>query len=159
LNYIAAGNSYCSQNTFDVHFGLGQETSIDSVIVFWPDGISEYFSGLVLNEINYLNRGAGIAILSTTSESFLPEIIRLYDPYPNPFNNSTTLEIQVAKDTKSNLSIYNLKGQEVATFNVQLQKSIMNHYKINFSDFPSGIYFVNIQSSEFSVMRKITLLK
>ncbi|MGY8781581.1 MAG: T9SS type A sorting domain-containing protein [Fidelibacterota bacterium] len=35
----------------------------------------------------------------------------------------------------------------------------MNHYKINFSDFPSGIYFVNIQSSEFSVMRKITLLK
>jgi hypothetical protein len=129
------------------------------VIVFWPDGISESFSGLVFNEINYLNRGAGIAILSTTSESFLPEIIRLNGPYPNPFNNSTTLEIQVAKDTKSNIYIYDLKGQEVATFYVQFQKSIMNHYKINFSDFPAGIYFVNIQSSEFSIMKKITLLK
>ena len=159
MNYVAAGNSYCSQNTFDVHFGLGQETIIDSVIVFWPDGISESFSGLVFNEINYLNRGAGIAILNNTSEPFLPEKIRLNDPYPNPFNNNTTLEIQVAKDTKSKLHIYDLKGQEVATFNVQLQKSIMNHYKINFSDLPSGIYFVNIQSSEFSVMRKITLLK
>ena len=159
LNFIGAGNGYCSQNTLDVHFGLGQETIIDSVIVFWPDGISESFSGLVFNEINYLNRGSGIAILSTTSESFLPEEIRLNDPYPNPFNNNTTLEIQVAKDTKSKLHIYDLKGQEVATFNVQLQKSIMNHYKINFSDFPSGIYFVNIQSSEFSVMKKITLLK
>jgi len=159
LNFIGAGNGYCSQNTLNVHFGLGQETIIDSVIVFWPDGISESFSGLVFNEINYLNRGSGIAILSTTSESFLPEEIRLNDPYPNPFNNNTTLEIQVAKDTKSKLHIYDLKGQEVATFNVQLQKSIMNHYKINFSDFPSGIYFVNIQSSEFSVMRKITLLK
>ena len=159
LNFIGAGNGYCSQNTLNVHFGLGQETIIDSVIVFWPDGISESFSGLVFNEINYLNRGSGIAILSTTSESFLPEEIRLNDPYPNPFNNNTTLEIQVAKDTKSKLHIYDLKGQEVATFNVQLQKSIMNHYKINFSDFPSGIYFVNIQSSEFSVMKKITLLK
>ncbi len=159
LNFIGAGNGYCSQNTLNVHFGLGQETIIDSVIVFWPDGISESFSGLVFNEINYLNRGSGIAILSTTSESFLPEEIRLNDPYPNPFNNSTTLEIQVEKDTKSKLHIYDLKGQEVATFNVQLQKSIMNHYKINFSDFPSGIYFVNIQSSQFSVMRKITLLK
>ena len=159
LNFIGAGNGYCSQNTLNVHFGLGQETIIDSVIVFWPDGISESFSGLVFNEINYLNRGSGIAILSTTSESFLPEEIRLNDPYPNPFNNNTTLEIQVAKDTKSKLHIYDLKGQEVATFNVQLQKSIMNHYKINFSDLPSGIYFVNIQSSEFSVMRKITLLK
>ncbi|MEE3204062.1 MAG: FG-GAP-like repeat-containing protein, partial [Candidatus Neomarinimicrobiota bacterium] len=151
LNFIGAGNGYCSQNTLNVHFGLGQETIIDSVIVFWPDGISESFSGLVFNEINYLNRGSGIAILSTTSESFLPEEIRLNDPCPNPFNNSTTLEIQVEKDTKSKLHIYDLKGQEVATFNVQLQKSIMNHYKINFSDFPSGIYFVNIQSSEFSV--------
>ncbi|MED5317088.1 MAG: FG-GAP-like repeat-containing protein [Candidatus Neomarinimicrobiota bacterium] len=159
LNFIGAGNGYCSQNTLNVHFGLGQETIIDSVIVFWPDGISESFSGLVFNEINYLNRGSGIAILSTTSESFLPEEIRLNDPCPNPFNNSTTLEIQVEKDTKSKLHIYDLKGQEVATFNVQLQKSIMNHYKINFSDLPSGIYFVNIQSSEFSVMRKITLLK
>ena len=159
LNFIGAGNGYCSQNTLNVHFGLGQETIIDSVIVFWPDGISESFSGLVFNEINYLNRGSGIAILSTTSESFLPEEIRLNDPYPNPFNNNTTLEIQVAKDTKSKLHIYDLKGREVATFNVQLQKSIMNHYKINFSDLPSGIYFVNIKSSEFSVMRKITLLK
>ncbi len=159
LNFIGAGNGYCSQNTLNVHFGLGQETIIDSVIVFWPDGISESFSGLVFNEINYLNRGSGIAILSTTSESFLPEEIRLNDPYPNPFNNSTTLEIQVEKDTKSKLHIYDLKGQGIATFNVQLQKSIMNHYKINFSDFPSGIYFVNIQSSEFSVMKKITLLK
>jgi len=159
LNFIGAGNGYCSQNTLNVHFGLGQETIIDSVIVFWPDGISESFSGLVFNEINYLNRGSGIAILSTTSESFLPEEIRLNDPYPNPFNNNTTLEIQVAKNTKSNIYIYDLKGQEVATFNVQLQKSIMNHYKINFSDLPSGIYFVNIQSSEFSVMKKITLLK
>jgi len=106
---------------------------LNSVIVFWPDGISESFSGLVFNEINYLNSGAGIAILSTTSGSFLPEIIRLNDPYPNPFNNSTTLEIQVAKETKSRLHIYDLKGREVAIFNVQLQKSIMNHYKINFS--------------------------
>ncbi len=159
LNFIGAGNGYCSQNTLNVHFGLGQETIIDSVIVFWPDGISESFSGLVFNEINYLNRGSGIAILSTTSESFLPEEIRLNDPYPNPFNNSTTLEIQVEKDTKSKLHIYDLKGQEVATFNVQLQKSIMNHYKINFSDFPSGIFFINIQSSEFSILKKVTLLK
>ena len=63
LNFIGAGNGYCSQNTFDVHFGLGQDTNIDSAIVYWPDGSAESFSDLIVNERNQLNRGLGNPLL------------------------------------------------------------------------------------------------
>ena len=93
------------------------------------------------------------------AEKVKDDIIAKSKEQANKIREDAGNQIQVEKDTKSKLHIYDLKGQEVATFNVQLQKSIMNHYKINFSDFPSGIFFINIQSSEFSVMKKITLLK
>ena len=159
LNFLGAGNGYCSQNTLDVHFGLGQETNIDSVIVYWPDGAAESFSGMTINEKNYLYRGAGNAILSSNYGSILPEIMHLSHVYPNPFNNRTTLEIQVRKDTECILYIYDIKGQAVSNVNVQLLKTVMNQVDLDFSDAPSGIYFIDIRSIEFSDIRKMTLLK
>lgn len=39
LQEIRAGDSFCSQNhNLTAHFGLGQSTSIDSIIVTWPTG-------------------------------------------------------------------------------------------------------------------------
>ena len=43
INYIAAGNGYCSQNTFDIHFGLDTINYIDSVKIIWPDNQDEVF--------------------------------------------------------------------------------------------------------------------
>ena len=79
--------------------------------------------------------------------------------YPNPFNNRTTLEIQVRKDTECILYIYDIKGQAVSNVNVQLLKTVMNKVDLDFSDAPSGIYFIDIRSIEFSDIRKMTLLK
>lgn len=35
-NYIASQTGHSSQNSFNVHFGLGPSTTIDSVVVAWP---------------------------------------------------------------------------------------------------------------------------
>ncbi|MBT3502877.1 MAG: T9SS type A sorting domain-containing protein [Candidatus Marinimicrobia bacterium] len=159
LNYISAGNGYCSQNTFDIHFGLGLNTSVDSVIVIWPDGINETFLGLVVNEINYLNRGNGISILSSSLEKYVPNNIQLNDLYPNPFNSSITLEIKVEEAIQSHINIYNLNGQLVESISVLLNESNMNQIKINLSDNSAGIYFVNINVGVYTFLRKITYLK
>ena len=41
---MVSGGSYCSQSDFRVHFGLGEMTKIDRVVVRWPDGTREAFS-------------------------------------------------------------------------------------------------------------------
>ena len=40
---VVSGASYCSQSDLRVHFGLGQATKIDRVLVRWPDGTREAF--------------------------------------------------------------------------------------------------------------------
>lgn len=35
---VRSGSTYCSQNSFDLQFGLGDATQIDSLEIRWPDG-------------------------------------------------------------------------------------------------------------------------
>ena len=159
LNFIGAGNGYCSQNTFEVHYGLGQELGIDSAIVYWPDGSAESFSDLIVNERNQINRGLGNSLLQSTYETTLPENVNISNVYPNPFNNHTTLEIKIEIESESIISIFDLQGQMIYTDNVQLKEKIINSFDLDLSGIPSGIYFINVNADEFSNVMKITLLK
>ena len=54
-----------------------------------------------------------IDLLSSTS--LTPCVVKLSQNFPNPFNPSTNIYISVDKDSKGNLMIFNIKGQEVRT--------------------------------------------
>jgi enediyne biosynthesis protein E4 len=45
LNQVSSQQSYCSENLF-LHFGLGNASLIDSIIVKWPSGINQYLTNL-----------------------------------------------------------------------------------------------------------------
>ena len=51
--------SYLSASDGRVHVGLGDQPQIDRVVVQWPDGVSEYFTGVEADHITTLKRGAG----------------------------------------------------------------------------------------------------
>ena len=51
--------SYLSASDGRVHVGLGDQPQIDRVVVQWPDGVSEYFTGVEADHIATLKRGAG----------------------------------------------------------------------------------------------------
>jgi hypothetical protein len=46
---VRSGESYGTVNTFKLHFGLGSNTSVDSVNVFWPSGASQTIYNLQAN--------------------------------------------------------------------------------------------------------------
>ncbi|MCL5028326.1 MAG: T9SS type A sorting domain-containing protein [Bacteroidetes bacterium] len=79
--------------------------------------------------------------------------------YPNPFNPSTEIKYSITKNSMVTLKVYNLLGQEVATLVNQEQKP--GNYIINFnaSQLASGVYMYRIQSGDFSLTKKMTLLK
>lgn len=47
---VHAGNNYVSQNPPEVHFGLGEATSVD-LIVRWPDGSEAVRAGVAANQL------------------------------------------------------------------------------------------------------------
>ncbi len=50
VNQLRAGTSYSAFNSLNMHFGLGSDTSIDSLIIKWPAGITDRYYDLNVNE-------------------------------------------------------------------------------------------------------------
>ncbi|MCZ7602049.1 MAG: S8 family peptidase [Melioribacteraceae bacterium] len=79
--------------------------------------------------------------------------------YPNPYNPTTTINYELAEDTKVVLKIYDILGREVAEL-VNEKKSAGIH-KVNFnaSHLPSGIYLYRMETEHYSDSKKMLLLK
>ena len=54
---VRGGGSYYSQNDMRLHFGLGQARVVDRVIVRWPNGLEESWSGLAIDRSHTLTEG------------------------------------------------------------------------------------------------------
>jgi len=92
--------------------------------------------------------------------SNFPNSIQLFQNYPNPFNPSTTIEYQLIKPEKVNISIYNLLGQKVAV--LVNKKQTAGNYKVEWdaSSFASGVYLYRFKTDQNYVeTRKLILLK
>lgn len=50
------------QHSIRCHFGLGANSTIDSVIVKWPSGIKQYVTGLTGNAFNTINEPSGACV-------------------------------------------------------------------------------------------------
>jgi flagellar hook assembly protein FlgD len=82
--------------------------------------------------------------------------------YPNPFNPTTTICYQLTNDSKVNLKVYNLLGQEVATL-LDGEKQAGYHQEVfNAARCASGMYVYRIvytnASGKQSSDRKTMLL-
>jgi hypothetical protein len=85
--------------------------------------------------------------------------------YPNPFNPSTTIKLDLAESGKIELKIYNIKGQKVKT--LMDAYSFKDHFEIiwkgvddNKKKVSSGQYFIKLKvNGEEKAVSKCVLLK
>ncbi len=84
----------------------------------------------------------------------------LLDSYPNPFNPSTTISIDLKESSFLDISIFDTLGREVAQIANSLHSSGHHEYSFNGSDITSGIYFVKVAAPHaLDQVRKIVLTK
>ncbi|HSD63058.1 MAG TPA: T9SS type A sorting domain-containing protein, partial [Ignavibacteriaceae bacterium] len=88
-----------------------------------------------------------------------PETFRLYQNYPNPFNPETIISFSLPEASNTSLIIFNSLGEEVAALvSGYLSGGI---HKINFhpGNLASGIYYYRLISGDYSMVKKMLLLK
>ena len=102
-------------------------------------------------------------ISSAETETQQPETFNL-ECYPNPFNSSVNLLININRTEEVTISIYNILGERVTQFyngNLKLGKNKFTWDGKNSSNnnLPSGIYFVVVKTFDNLKSIKLILLK
>ncbi|MGE5457699.1 MAG: T9SS type A sorting domain-containing protein, partial [Methanococcaceae archaeon] len=97
------------------------------------------------------------SIINAPVQKTIP--VTLLQNYPNPFNPTTTIKYSVAGQGKVSIFIYDLLGRVISK--LLDEEKPAGEYKItwNASACPSGIYFIRMQTGQFSQSRKIILMK
>ncbi len=104
----------------------------------------------------------GAALLRPTGEETgnnSPNKISLSQNFPNPFNPSTEISFSLAKDTKVNITVYDLLGKEAGVIVNEFKTA--GNYSVLFdgSKLASGVYFYRITAGDFTDIKKMILVK
>ena len=77
--------------------------------------------------------------------------------YPNPFNNSTTIQLTIPVESKVLLKVYNIFGQELQTLLNQKYSSGTYTIQFNGSELPNGQYLYRFETPAYSLTKKMIL--
>jgi hypothetical protein len=115
-------------------------------------------------KVDQIGDYAYLSFKRQSGDSPIPLITTLRPNYPNPFNPSTNIAFILAKDTKAQLDIYNVKGQKVKTLLNALLGKGKHTLEWNGKDeqgrpVSSGIYFSRLTTPEGSFVHKMMLMK
>ncbi|MCK4339068.1 MAG: T9SS type A sorting domain-containing protein, partial [Candidatus Cloacimonetes bacterium] len=152
--------------TFYLYFGgKNKSYKVNSVAVFDPVTSAFVDKPVYLDKDNFV-----IVRLNTEEAPEIPREFTLYQNYPNPVNNSTTICFFTTKNTKdTKIEIYNIKGQLVKCLECGESlstKATESLYSISWDGkdktgkfLASGIYFYKLISGNKSAIKKMVILR
>ena len=138
--------SLCSRAT--VKFSVIATDGIDTVKVTGDDRV------VFVNRYDYL---------STEGEG-IPTKFALHENYPNPFNPTTTLRFDLPELSNIKLTIFNMLGHKIRTYDMQNTPAGHHALKWNATNdygdpVGAGVYLYQLQAKDFVETRKMVLLK
>ena len=140
-----------------------------------PEGIKQIIrletnDELTIEDVVAGNRAGNSLLVNINHDTQItPDKFFVRQNYPNPFKNNTTIKYALAKKSEVKLTIYNIKGQRVRTFDRGEQESgfynvVWDGKDDNGRIVGNGIYLFKIKADindggTFSKVRKILLIK
>ncbi|MBS3944498.1 MAG: T9SS type A sorting domain-containing protein, partial [Melioribacter sp.] len=92
-------------------------------------------------------------------KDIIPSGYALNQNYPNPFNPSTVISYQLPTTAFVRLRVFDILGNEVASFVNKEQHAGYYNVTFNASKLTSGIYFYRLEAGTFSETKKLMLVK
>ncbi|MES2410452.1 MAG: FG-GAP-like repeat-containing protein [Bacteroidota bacterium] len=131
---IRSGEGFKYMSSLNAHFGIGQATTIDQVIIRWPSGLVDTFNNVNPNQRLSVVEGATLAVNSFNNGVF--------SIYPNPAKNVVNIQL------KDNLSV-TLKSVTVFDLTGKIVLSTTElHQPINVEKLASGTYILTISDTD-----------
>ncbi len=97
---------------------------------------------------------------SDFAEIALPNRPAIHELYPNPFNPVLSISFSIPSEGNTTVTVYNMMGEKVVTLMDNIYaKAGFHDLKWNASEYPSGMYFIQVQTSSFIDTRKALFIK
>lgn len=102
--------------------------------------------------------------VESSSGDLIPQVVQLYQNFPNPFNSTTRMRYELATESSVSLQLFNVLGEAILTIHYGQQAA--GKYEVVFQgdNLTSGLYFYRIVAKRKdnkvdSMTRKMLLLK
>lgn len=135
---VRSGEGFRYMSTLNTHFGIGAESAITSIVIYWPSGTIDVIENPTIN-----------TTLSVTEGSFLgieDEALAELTIYPNPVKDQLFINTPIVITDKI-ATVFNVNGQRV------LNRKLSSN-SLNVSELSAGIYFLRLESEGKVTTRK-----
>ncbi|HMC96010.1 MAG TPA: ASPIC/UnbV domain-containing protein, partial [Flavobacteriales bacterium] len=138
---VKAGDGFEYMSSITAHFGLGAETEVSEVVVYWPSGIVQTVTDPDIN--GTLNIIEGVST-SVTERSMSSELTL----FPNPALD--VLNITSDQDLSNRIvSILDVTGKCVL-------RTTLRHGQVDITALNSGLYMLQVPGDDGMLQRKFT---
>ncbi|MFD2915272.1 FG-GAP-like repeat-containing protein [Psychroserpens luteus] len=127
---VRSGEGFEFMSTLNTHFGIGTETEIDNITIYWPSGVIDVISDPAINTPLEVIEGATLSL----ENSFVNDLVIYPNPTKDVLKISSTESLQDAIYT-----IFDINGKRV-------MNSKLNQNTIDVSTLNTGNYILRIVS-------------
>lgn len=93
------------------------------------------------------------------NSSEIPTVFKLYNNYPNPFNPATLIKYDLPKNTYVKLTVYDILGKVVTGLVNQQMNAGRYEVEWDAKNYASGTYIYKLETSDFTDVKKMILVK
>jgi enediyne biosynthesis protein E4 len=155
--FVQGQTGYCGQ-TLEIHFGLDERNTVDSLIVYWPGGHVEQFNQVPANASYTIIEGGGIVDADEQQAPIATEHL-LIKSFPNPFNANVSLETALPARALTKVEVFNTLGQHVVTLHEGMAGPGTLSLKWQPSGLASGMYLVTATQGQLSDTQSVQYIK
>jgi hypothetical protein len=122
-------------------------------------GNNPSFQVTLNNPINQIAFYDTINTSITKLGSEIPSKYDLYQNYPNPFNPTTNIKFDIMRNGLVKLEVYDITGRVINTLVNSKLEAGKYEFSMNASYLPSGVYFYKLETENYSMTRRMILIK
>jgi len=101
----------------------------------------------------------GLSSVPAENAQAIPSTTQLMTPYPNPFNSTASIDFVLAQPGRTSVVIYDVLGREVTRLRDEYSEAGSHSLRWEAGYLASGIYFVELTTSEKAMRQKVLILK
>ncbi|UCH66642.1 MAG: T9SS type A sorting domain-containing protein [Ignavibacterium sp.] len=146
------------ESGFQEVYGIDSDDSGKKDLTFLSERKDD--SEVIYFRVKQINKDGSVLYSSQVKigQAEIQEFI-LGQNFPNPFNPSTQISVEVVESSEFQIVVYTLEGKEVEVLFEGYLAQGEYQFKFDGSELPSGIYLYKVSSPNFNQTKKMILAK